>query len=146
MAWHLLQMPGHRPPFGAPMKPLRDIPPLWGLHREGCEGQAAIWHQPRKEMLFSAFAARFYRVLFLRFFCWAPAVFLAGRNKNTSVPVILGFIQVFPGFSIRFFVWALVPNFEFRKVSRSVFMEPERRAPGETLTRGSPFQFREHGR
>ena len=26
-----------------------------------------------------------------------------------------------------------------------MFMELERRAPGETLTRGSPFQFREHG-
>ncbi len=37
------------------------------------------------------------------------------------------------------------PNFEFRVVSRSVFTELERRDPGENLTRGSPFQFREHG-
>ena len=77
------------------------------------------------------------------FFARLPPFFLEGRKH--SFPVLLGVIKVFPGFSVRFFVWALVPNFEFRKVSRSVFMEPERRAQGETLTRGSPFQFREHG-
>ncbi len=54
------------------------------------------------------------------------------------------------------------PNFEFPIVSPSAFTELERRAPDETLTRGSPsssvntdrdtvgergypFQFREHG-
>ena len=40
---------------------------------------------------------------------------------------------------------SVFPNFEFRIVSLSVFMELERRALGETLTQGSPFQFREHG-
>ncbi len=40
---------------------------------------------------------------------------------------------------------SLFPNFEFRIVSLSVFAELERRAPGETLTRGSHFQFCEHG-
>ncbi len=73
-----------------------------------------------------------------------PWPFFSSRQKKRKFSFPSRFYHGSPRVFRTFFVWAPVPNFEFRKVSRSAFMELERRTPSETLTRGSPFQFHEH--
>ncbi len=136
--------------FQGPYKASTEHPPPMGLHKEGCEKQAAIRHLPRKEVVFlCVFVARCYHVFprFLCVFSLGPNRFCSSRpTKKTQCSCSSRFYRGIPVYFS--YVFSSGPRFPISSseiVSRSVFMELERRAPGETLTWASPFRFCEHG-